>query len=432
MKRWAIVCLLALLAFQARGQGFGQRRASLDTPFILIDRIYSVEVDQVTITQYDTVERDVYRDLHVRQRDSTFDVRAVERRKVGYDTALAVSIDTVERIVDERLRYGYDMPPGFVPDTLLRVMVDTFLDPRLDTLRRYYRADTVFRYYGDTTYRIWKTKGAVSLNFANVGLENWSGGGEGSFSVGTNSQFEATLETHRSEWKTNLEIAYGLIRREGDERGFIKSDDKLRLRTQYSHKFNRHWSLTTAADLTTQIDAGFNYVERTDDNGDNFWDATLISRFMAPGYLLLTCGWEFNRQSPTRDFRFSSSISPVTGKVTFVLDQELADQGAFGVEPGRQSRSELGPSLSNQFEWEVFQNVSFRSDLDLFANFETVDNVDVVWQTRMAMKVNKHLSANFSTHLIYDDDVDIQRDDGTTYRAVQFKHVLNVSVGFIF
>lgn len=39
---------------------------------------------------------------------------------------------------------------------------------------------------------------------------------------------------------------------------------------------------------------------------------------------------------------FKVNLSPATGKMTFVMDQVLADAGAFGVEPGENMRMELG------------------------------------------------------------------------------------------
>ncbi|HJZ39090.1 MAG TPA: hypothetical protein VJ203_01855 [Bacteroidales bacterium] len=54
------------------------------------------------------------------------------------------------------------------------------------------------------------------------------------------------------------------------------------------------------------------------------------------------------------------------------------------------------------------------------------------------MKVNKYISATLSTHLLYDDDIDIEidnNDDGITDETgprIQFKEVLAIGFSFIF
>ena len=49
---------------------------------------------------------------------------------------------------------------------------------------------------------------------------------------------------------------------------------------------------------------------------------------MAPGYLLFAAGYDFKKGD-----WLSLFFAPVTGKMTFVLDETLANAGAFGVEP---------------------------------------------------------------------------------------------------
>src|SRR3546814_4615805 len=85
---------------------------------------------------------------------------------------------------------------------------------------------------------------------------------------------------------------------------------------------------------------GYNYSK------DN--DRTKVSNFLAPAYVTTSLGLDYK---PSK--AFSLLLSPLAGKITLVLDQELADQGRFGVEKavldtagniikhGRNSRSQL-------------------------------------------------------------------------------------------
>jgi hypothetical protein len=79
------------------------------------------------------------------------------------------------------------------------------------------------------------------------------------------------------------------------------------------------------------------------------------------------------------------------------------------------------------------ENVKLSSTLNLFANYEHLTQIDVNWENLIVFKVNKYLTTSFSTQLIYDHDVLIpQEEDGIAKRAIQFKHVLNINVGYTF
>ena len=71
---------------------------------------------------------------------------------------------------------------------------------------------------------------------------------------------------------------------------------------------------------------------------------------------------------------------------------------------------------------DLMENISLQTKLNLFSSYKkNLDQTDVSWETLLLMRVNKYITTNFNTHLIYDEDV-------TT--DVQFKEVLSVGVAF--
>ena len=77
--------------------------------------------------------------------------------------------------------------------------------------------------------------------------------------------------------------------------------------------------------------------------------------------------------------------------------------------------------------------------LDLFSNYlNNPLNIDINWETTITLKVNKFLSANFTTHLIYDDDIKISVDnnsDGVIDAIgprIQFKEVFGAGLSIKF
>ncbi len=275
----------------------------------------------------------------------------------------------------------------------------------------------------DSLPPLWRASGAASLSFSNVGLSNWAGGGDNSISIGSLIDGKAIRETEKSLWENYLNAALGVARVGGDNSIFKKTDDQLILGTKYGYKFSKRWSFAGGLELRSQFAPGYTYAINAD--GKEVEDV-LISRFLAPGYLNGGLGVQYTNKV------FSATLAPLTGKVTLVLEDSLANAGAFGVTPGEKVRFELGNNINMKLELNVLENVTFKSALNLFTNYNTLGNTDINWETLLVFKVNKFINASFGTQLIYDHDILIGQNDGSFDRKVQFKHVLNLNVGYKF
>ncbi|MFH6981825.1 DUF3078 domain-containing protein [Marinoscillum sp. 108] len=271
----------------------------------------------------------------------------------------------------------------------------------------------------DTTY--WVSGGFVAATFSQVSLsDSWSAGGTENVAINGATGLFADYKKARSTWENSLDLGYGMINQ--NNQGFQKSDDKINFVTKYGYRIkegNANWFFSGLLDFRTQFDEGFT---QTEDGRDS-----LISKFMAPGYLTMGLGIDY-KPNPKLSFNYI----PLTGKFTFVNDQTLADKGAYGVDPGSKSRAELGSFLRIKYKDEVLKNVNVETRLELFSNYiKDFGTIDVNWQTTVVMKVNKVLSANLFTHLIYDKDIKTQTDEGEEAR-VQFKSVFGVGLAYNF
>lgn len=107
--------------------------------------------------------------------------------------------------------------------------------------------------------------------------------------------------------------------------------------------------------------------------------------------------------------------------------------GAFGVEPGRKSRFEFVGSVKLFFKTDLMKNVSLRKNLVMLTNYlDEPQNIDVNWEVYLNMRINQYLSANISTHLIYDDDVMIKNKEGIEGARVQFKEIFGIGFSYKF
>ncbi|MDV7399890.1 hypothetical protein RZS08_51220, partial [Arthrospira platensis SPKY1] len=97
----------------------------------------------------------------------------------------------------------------------------------------------------------------------------------------------------------------------------------------------------------------------------------------------------------------------LTIKNTLVLNQRLANQGAFGVtgairdeegnilRKGRMSRTEMGILINQYWRREIVKNIILENRLVLFTDYlNNFGNVDIDWQLQVDMQVNDHVRAN--------------------------------------
>jgi hypothetical protein len=282
----------------------------------------------------------------------------------------------------------------------------------------------------DTTLG-WKKGGVIAINIAQTSLTNWAAGGQNSIAFNGLFSVFANLKKNKSIWDNSLNIGYGILK-QGKHADFIKSDDKIDFLSKYGREAFKNFYYATLVNFKTQMAPGYNYPN----------DSVKISDFFAPAYLLLALGLDYKPNA-----NFSAFIAPLTAKFTFVTDDTLSAHGAFGVTPGEKLKSEIGGYLrviytKNDFEGEFMKNVAFTTKIDLFSNYsDNPQNIDVSWETQIAMKVNKFISVNFNTHLIYDDNIQIPSDKNgdKTIEAgesvgskIQFKEILGVGISLNF
>ncbi|HRY99858.1 MAG TPA: hypothetical protein P5550_12450, partial [Bacteroidales bacterium] len=107
--------------------------------------------------------------------------------------------------------------------------------------------------------------------------------------------------------------------------------------------------------------------------------------------------------------------------------------GAYGVDPGENLRSEFGGFVKVAFKTDLMENVNFQTKADFFSNYlNNPQNIDVNWEVLIAMKVNKFITANLSTQLLYDDDINIVDKNGDIGPRTQFKEIFGIGFAYKF
>ena len=240
------------------------------------------------------------------------------------------------------------------------------------------------------------------LTINQIAFINWAAGGESSLSSKISTEYDLVYKSDKFDFNHSGNLAFGLV-------GYIdtrieKTDDNIDLLWAVSLRNQKKWSLTSVLTFKSQFADGYTYPN----------DSTLMSTFMAPGYINISLGLNYKP-----DNRFQLYLSPIAGKLTFVLNQELANKGAYGVNPavidtngiiiqeGENFTSELGVKLLSSYKHQIMRNIDLRTTLNLYNNYtDNVKanrwNIDIDWDTRIVFTINKIFSSVLYFHLKYD------------------------------
>ncbi len=285
----------------------------------------------------------------------------------------------------------------------------------------------------------WTHGGNVGFNMAQSHFDNWAPGGQDNINFLGLAKYNINYVNGNHKWDNGIDLQLGYSYYDLDKDP-IKTDDRIFLSSLYGYNVIDN-QLFVTANLTfqSQFTNGYNYA--TD-------STNRISGFMVPAYITLGVGaqWVLNEH-------FKVNLAPVTGRMTIVNDEKLADAGAFGVDAaeydetgtlvkhGKKVRWEFGAQLTAEFNYEIFKNVTFNSKLIAFYDYlhkssdlnalneKYTCSVDFDWDNALIMKVNDWLSCNLTARLVYDEDIKpLSSVEGTTFR--QFKEVLSIGISY--
>lgn len=250
----------------------------------------------------------------------------------------------------------------------------------------------------------WEKKNVFGVDINGVSYENWSAGGTDAISALFNVKLNRTYKRNNIRWNNELISRYGINVQK--KKKLEKTEDRLEINSTFGYRRDSisNWFYSAKLNLKTQFSNGYDYPDRS----------TPISGFMAPGYLYSGIGSEFNKYGDTLTVYFS----PATHKSTWVLNQSLANRGAFGVQPavvdeegniikpGRKFKSEFGILLTNEVKIEVYENIELSHRISLYTDYmNNFGNIDIDWDAHFNFKVNDFVKAKLSTSLRYDDDI---------------------------
>ncbi|MBC5837934.1 DUF3078 domain-containing protein [Flavobacterium muglaense] len=281
----------------------------------------------------------------------------------------------------------------------------------------------------------WTKKNKIGFDISEIAFVNWNAGGTSSISGLLKTQFKRIYTKDNYNWSNELIMRYGLNKQDGIE--LRKTDDVFQFNSAFGYRNDTisNWYHTAKFNFNTQFTNGYAYPNKE----------ISVSKPFAPAYVFLGLGAEYATKKKDRMLY----LSPFTSKMTFVLDQRLANLGTFGVvkavydssgnlvREGEKSKIELGFLLTAYYKKEIVKNVTIENKLSLYSDYiNRFGNVDIDYDLSLDLIVNSHIRTNIGAHFIYDDDIKAKENiDGTQITVgpkLQLKQVLGVGIVYLF
>lgn len=103
------------------------------------------------------------------------------------------------------------------------------------------------------------------------------------------------------------------------------------------------------------------------------------------------------------------------------------DETAYGIKPGRKTVSEIGSSGEGKLYWQICDNISLRSRLFVFTDYEYVQSD---WENTLSFAINRFLTTQILVHMRYDSST--PRAEDSEWHKFQLKEILSFGFAYSF
>jgi len=237
----------------------------------------------------------------------------------------------------------------------------------------------------------WVYEGIENVQLSQVYLSNWIKGGESSISVLSDLRIKAIYKVDKYTWENYGIHKIGFVGQQESKTRI--NDDLIELNSKFGLNASEKWYYSAFSNFKTQFFNGYASGDKEKEDP--------ISAFFSPAYWTFAVGMDFK----AKKHDFSLMISPLTSKLTMVLDTGKVDQTRYGVSHGRKVEALNGGSIVNSFRWKINEDFLLNSNLSAFYQYFAKNNetkeVQFEWETILNMRINVWLSTRILAHLRY-------------------------------
>ena len=246
----------------------------------------------------------------------------------------------------------------------------------------------------------WKTKATVGINANQASFsDNWKGGGVNSVAIGALLNHKAEYSKESYSYTSEIILQFGKVKNKDQLQK--KTNDRIYWDNKAAFQLSKNWYFFASVSFESQFDKGFSYSR--DANGNEV--ARILSKFMSPGYLTESMGFEFK---PSKVL--STRIGTGTARQSFVLDTTIYRTNAknFGVDIGKKMKNELAFQIVTNVEKEIMKNTILKAKYNMFIPYDNFGHIDHRLDIAATAKLNRFLNVSLTGVILYDRDMDLK------------------------
>ena len=259
--------------------------------------------------------------------------------------------------------------------------------------------------------------GSLQLSQAFIS-SNWYQGGNNYFAILFNFGWNVALnQAYHPNLLFDSDLSYKLAINstpKGSLHKYSVSQDLFQYNLKLGLKAFRKWFYSFNLQFKTQL---LNQYEADSEK--------MLARFMSPADLNLGLGMTYSTTGRRNTLKFSASISPISYNLKTCFTQKI-DHSLFNIPQTARSRSEIGSNAELNLTWDITRNISWKSRLFLFTNYEYFLGD---WENTFNFTINKFLSTQLYVHPRYDTSTDASLHG---WRHWQLKEILSFGLSYTF
>ncbi len=269
--------------------------------------------------------------------------------------------------------------------------------------------------------RHWLRRFSGDLQFSQAYVSpNWYQGGNNNLNALLNLFYEVKLNpAFHPMWIFDNTFQYklGMNNAPDDElRDYSISEDIFQWNMTAGYKSAKRWYYSVSAMFKTQLLN--NYKSNSTE---------LKAAFLSPAELNVGVGMTYSYANPKKTFTFDASISPLSWNMKTCTRRRM-NETAFGIKEGRKVVNEIGSSAEGKLTWKICDNISLRSRLFLFTDY---DYLQGDWENTVQFNINRFLSTQIYVHARYDSTTK-RPDPESDWHKFQLKEILSFGFSYKF
>lgn len=249
----------------------------------------------------------------------------------------------------------------------------------------------------DAKINYWNTRTQIGVNLNQAAFsDNWKNGGVNSMAIAALINFKTEYRKENFSYSQEVILNYGKVKNRNQVEK--KTVDRIYWDHKAAMQLSKNWYFFGSLNFESQFDIGYGYstvagVEQP---------TSILSKFMAPGYLTESIGFEYKPNS-----YFSTRIGTGTARQTFVLsDTVKRAKNNYGVFPGQTVKNDLAFQIVMNFDKDIFKNVNLKSKYMAFIPYDNFGYTNHRLDVALTARVNRFMNTSITGVGLYDRNAD--------------------------